>query len=213
MRLSQLENELKQRLEYPYRWGRKQNNPWDQSTNFIYQIPHFKDVLKQVNNKFSSYANKQQWIDYTLNRWYNFWSAWALEKVFCHASSAVSPASNPKDAEKDFFIQDIPFDHKTSVFPKNYPHPLDFAIQNPETLIRWLYTNQSQGNRLHHKNRIFIILYDTYTQSHWELKAYLTWLKVLIDYYVHHFSPQQLITLPPANNSPAITADIIWAIR
>ncbi|EAY31523.1 hypothetical protein [Microscilla marina] len=213
MRLTQLETELKCRLGYPYRWGRKQNNYWDKATNFIYQTPHFDQLLKHFEQAFAQHPEKQQWLDYTLNRWFNFWSAQALEKVFCHASAGVRPASDPQDSEKDFFITNIPFDHKTTVFPQRYPHSLHYAHQHPETLLQWLYEHQSKGKRLHHKNRLFVVLYDTYEQNHWQLKAYLTWLKALVDYYVHHFDSSRLFRLPGAYGEAPILADIIWAIR
>lgn len=213
MRLTQLETELKHRLAYPYRWGRKQRNDWDNATNFIYKHPYFTQVMAQFENIFAHHTDKKDWLDYTLNRWYNFWSAQALEKVFCHASASVNPATNPKDSEKDFFISGIPFDHKTTIFPKRYPHSLDYAHQHPYDLIQWLYTNQSQGKRKHHKNRIFVVLYDTYQQEHWQLKAYLTWLKALVDYYVHHFNSERLVCLPSPDGTDIIKADIIWAIR
>ncbi|OJJ23813.1 hypothetical protein BKI52_05535 [marine bacterium AO1-C] len=211
MRLSQLEEELKKRFVHPYQWGRTQNNSWDQATNFIYQIPHLEQVLTECNNRFANHENAQEWQNYALNRWYNFWSAWAIEKVF-GASLEVIPAKNPKDSEKDFFIKGLPFDHKTTVFPKNYPHSLVYAQQNPESLIRWLYKHQSKENRQHFKNRLFIVLYDSYFERHWQLKAYLIWLKALVDYYVNHFDAEKLVTVPLEDHSPVL-ADIIWAIR
>lgn len=213
MRLSQLETELKQRWAYPYRWGRKQNNAWDNATNFVYQIPRFEPLMAKFEQVFAQKTNKSDWLDYTLNRWYNFWSAQALEKVFCHASASVNPALNPKDSEKDFFIADIPFDHKTSVFPKRYPRSLHYAYQHPQDLMQWFYEHQSQGKRKHYKNRIFVVLYDSYQQEHWKLKACLTWLKALIDYYVHHFDSEQLVCLPSPQGKACPRADIIWAIR
>ena len=211
MRLSQLEQELKKRFAFTYQWGRPQNNSWDQSTNFIYHTQYLDQVLNECKTRFSSKDSPQKWQNYALNRWYNFWSAWAVEKVFGAATEVVA-AKNPKDSEKDFFIKGIPFDHKTTVFPKNYPHSINQALENPQDLIRWLYQNQSKENRQHFKNRLFIVLYDSFFQKHWQLKAHLIWLKALVDYYVNHFDPENLIKIELEGHSPIFT-DIIWAIR
>lgn len=47
MDLVRLENELKKRWKYPYRWGRKQSNNWDRMTNFIYKTYSFELLLKK----------------------------------------------------------------------------------------------------------------------------------------------------------------------
>jgi len=39
--LINIEKELKKRLPYPYKWGRKQNDEFDKLTNFVYSIPSF----------------------------------------------------------------------------------------------------------------------------------------------------------------------------
>ena len=43
--LIQIESELKKRLNYPYKWGRKQNDYFDKLTNFVYKISSFEEVL------------------------------------------------------------------------------------------------------------------------------------------------------------------------
>jgi len=35
MNLQRVERELKKRLSYPYKWGRKQSNDWDRQTNLF----------------------------------------------------------------------------------------------------------------------------------------------------------------------------------
>ena len=40
-----LETELQKRLQYPYLWGRKQNDFWDGYTNFIYTTPTWEDLM------------------------------------------------------------------------------------------------------------------------------------------------------------------------
>ena len=76
MDFERLETQLKQRLSYPYSWGRKQSNEWDNKTNFIYSTYSFKKLIDLTTN-FS-----QDEKNYCYNRWYNFWSAVGVEKLF-----------------------------------------------------------------------------------------------------------------------------------
>ena len=76
MDLTRLEIELKKRLDFPYKWGSKQTDAKDKSTNFIYETYSFETLLKRTNNLDNSLK------DYALNRWYNFWSAMAVENIF-----------------------------------------------------------------------------------------------------------------------------------
>ena len=52
--LLKIESELKKRLAYPYKWGRKQNDRYDKMTNFVYQEPVFDKVLSEIKNRFGN---------------------------------------------------------------------------------------------------------------------------------------------------------------
>ena len=49
--LIQIEKELKKRLAYPYKWGRKQNDQFDKLTNFVYRILPFDEILKETEEQ------------------------------------------------------------------------------------------------------------------------------------------------------------------
>lgn len=200
MDFNALENELKQRLQYPYSWGRKQSNNWDNKTNFIYNTNSFNKLLSIISNFSIEEKN------YAMNRWYNFWSAVGVEKLFSLHNNVV-PNTNRYDKLVDFSINGISFDHKTSVFPKGFPHSVEYAKQNPSQLIQWLYLNQSQEGRKHLKNRLFIVINDK-NGDHWKLKSEITLIKEKIDTYVKNFNSQKLITLSIQNEK--ILSDIIW---
>jgi hypothetical protein len=170
-----IEKELKKRLAYPYKWGRKQNDEFDKLTNFVYRISSFDEVLKETESRFKKDKEHQNIANYALNRWYNFWSAQAVEKIFCSLPN-VKPALDEKDKLVDFTIDGVTFDHKTSIFPKNFPYPIEEAIKKTDELILWLYKHQSQQQRKHLKNRLFIVLYSA-DGEHWKLKAEISWLK------------------------------------
>ncbi|RPI72166.1 MAG: hypothetical protein EHM47_08875, partial [Ignavibacteriales bacterium] len=189
--LNQIESELKKRLNYPYKWGQKQNNFFDNQTNFIYNTLTFKELISELESRFKSKPDYDLYFNYALNRWYNFWSAHAVEKIFCSLPN-VTPAVDEKDNLVDFTIQGVEFDHKTSIFPKTYNKNLKEALVNTDELIRWLYKNQSQGKRMHLKNRIFIVLYST-TGEHWKMKSEISLLKKEIEYYMIGFNPHYLM--------------------
>lgn len=207
--LTQIESELKKRLSYPYEWGQRQNDYFDNQTNFIYSISTFQELLKEIKSRFNDNLDYKKYFNYSLNRWYNFWSAYAVEKIFCSLPN-IKPAADEKDNLVDFIIQGFTFDHKTTVFPKKYEKPLKEAIINTDDLIRWLYINQSQQKRMHLKNRLFIVLYST-KGEHWKLKAEITFLKKEIEHYMIGFNPNYLMKFNFDNGEEAIS-DIIWAV-
>ena len=210
MDVEAIEQQLRKRLAYPYRGGRSQNNQFDGKTNFIYNTSSFDEALSLAKSRFGNNPDFEKLLDYALNRWFNFWSAIAVEEIFC-SLKGVEPARNRKDRLEDFKIHGITFDHKTSVFPKQYPHSLEFSMRNPRDLIKWLYDNQSQENRMHLKNRLFIVLYSN-KGEHWKLKADLSWLRTLIEKYVEDFNPRNLQRFSFEPGSITVS-DLIWAIR
>ncbi len=208
--LVNIEKELKKRLAYPYKWGRKQNDYFDKLTNYVYGISSFDEVIKETEKRFSKDKEHQNIANYALNRWYNFWSAQAVEKIFCTLPN-VKPAIDEKDRLVDFTIDGITFDHKTSIFPKNFPYPIDESIKKTNELILWLYTHQSQQQRKHLKNRLFIVLYSA-DGEHWKLKAEISWLKERIEKYMQGFNPHYILKFTLEAEQETL-ADVIWAIR
>lgn len=210
MDLKIIETELKKRTQYEYKWGRKQSDKYDIKTNFIYNINAFDDLIGKIENDLITEDDYKGLRNYALNRWYNFWSAMAVENIFRNLRGVV-PAVNSKDRLVDFSINGINFDHKTSVFPKKYTHEIDYAQQHPKDLIEWLYKNQSQEGRKHHKNRLFIVLY-SHSCAHWKLKAEIDWMKSIIENYVSNFDATKPHSFNFTPNSSTLS-DIIWGIK
>jgi len=206
--LEEIEIQLKNRWSYPYKWFRKQNDVWDKHTNFIYNTPLWEE-LQLVIAKHAELHKlpKEEIFYYAINRWYNFWSAIAVEQVFC-SSEYIFPAKNNKDRLIDFTIKGIPFDHKTSVFPRGFNKTYSFAKENKEELLYWFYKNQSNQQRQHFANRLFLIVYSK-SGEHWKLKAEIRLLKGAITNYVSTFETANLINLTFETNQKAL-ADIIW---
>ena len=200
MDLSRVETELKKRLAYPYKWGRKQSDDWDAKTSFIYTTYSFEKLLEKIASFDEEVRN------YALNRWYNFWSAEAVENLFS-LHEKVTPNINKFDKLIDFTINTTCFDHKTTVFPIGFNQTVAYAKNNPAELIQWLYLNQSQESRKHLKNRLFIVLVEK-NKEHWKLKAEIKLLKTEIDNYVENFNSENLFHLHLENNT--ILSDLIW---
>lgn len=212
--LADLEKELRQRLAYPYDWGgRKQNDADDRQTNFIYHTAQFSDLLARIDQQGKHHDAREhaRLKNYALNRWFNFWSAVAIEEIFC-SIPGVTPAKQ-RDRLVDFQICGMTFDHKTSVFPLRYGRSVDAALAQPADLIKWLYTQQSTQQRQHFANRLFLVLVNRHNvRDSWKLKAEILWLQPHIENYVRRFNPASLtqFTFTP----PTITrSDIIWAIK
>jgi hypothetical protein len=200
MDLLRVETELKKRLIYPYKWGRKQSDDWDAKTSFIYSTYTFEKLLE----KTASFDEKVR--DYALNRWYNFWSAEAVENLFS-LHEKVKSNINKFDKLIDFTINTTCFDHKTTVFPIGFNQTVAYAKNNPAELIQWLYLNQSQESRKHMKNRLFIVLVEK-NKEHWKLKAEIKLLKTEIDTYVENFNSENLFQFNLENNT--ILSDLLW---
>jgi len=206
-----LEKELKKRLKIQYSWGRKQTNVFDKQTNFIYKINSFDAVLLKIDQDFKNDTAYDTIKNYALNRWFNFWSAKAVEQFFCEHKN-VKPQPNLKDKFTDFYINNIPFDHKTTVFPKGFKKSVPYAISHKNELIEWLYTNQSQQQRMHFKNRLFVVLVNYEGENeHWKLKAEIEFIQQKISTYLRKFDASNLYSFTHKNE--IVKADIIWVIK
>ncbi len=204
------ECELKKRWAYPYHWGQVQNDRFDALTRFVYNEPSFAPLLAELERRFAAAPEREALWAYALNRWYNFWSARAVEDIFAMLDG-VTPAEDRRDRLTDFTLKGVRFDHKTSVFPRGFDHDLSYAVNHPTALIEWLYRAQSREQRHHYGNRLFLVLYAA-DGRHWKLKAELSWLKTIIHDYVTTFDPARLhrFTFVPQQET---LSDIIWAIR
>lgn len=202
--LEKLELQLKKRLKYPYTWGRKQADDWDKMTNFIYEIRRFSDLEVMISNLSPELKN------YALNRWLNFWSAKGIEQIFTSQQNVVAN-KNEYDKLVDFTINGIPFDHKTSVFPRGFKKDFNYAYQNKRELIQWFYDEQSQQGRKHLKNRLFVVLFDRNSLEYWKLKVEIRFIKQQIEQYITNFSLNKLEKFNFENEE--ILSDVIWIIK
>lgn len=208
--LQEIETELKKRTKFKYKWGRVQNNYDDDLTKFIYATRTFDDVINEVKSRFGHRIDYKQLGDYTVNRWYNFWSAEALEFIFAQHPKVKRAIA--KDKFCDFFVDGVPFDLKTTVFPKSVRFHFRYAKAHPEKLALWFYEHQSGEQRQHFHNRLFLVLHKAFDPSlSWTLKAEISWLEQLINGYLDNFDAAKLMELQLADHR--FRSDIIWGIQ
>ncbi len=217
----ELEKELQKRFCIPYEWGgKKQNNRDDKRSNFIYKAPFFVYVQHMIaKNECEDIAS------YTMNRWYNFWSAKAVESIFTK-NNYITANKNTKSKTVDFTFYDIEtkqyigFDHKTTVLPRYFWKKIhDFLETNSvknlhvfdEELVGWLYENQSQQQRKHWKNRFFVVLIDKKKNEHWKIKSELLFLHENISHYLQNFSLKKCVKFIHEKNQ--VYASIIWIVK
>ena len=170
--LESRQQELQKRYLHPYEWGQKQSEEWDALTEFVYHVFSFDALLKELEARFGKESFYREMMNYGMNRWYNFWSAKAVEQIFC-SHPAVRSSRDSGDRLRDFRIGDLSFDHKISTYPRGFNHDLAFGQNHPRELVEWFYTHQNQQRRKHYENRIFIVLYASDGQ-HWKLKSELS---------------------------------------
>lgn len=189
LELERVEKELKKRWAIPYAWkGTKQTDVLDTKTKFIYVTYSFEKLLER------SEALTENEKNYAYNRWYNFWSAEAVEYIFGNHQK-IKKNEDKYHKTIDFWLENIAFDHKTSVFPKKLNSKFDYFLENKKELIEWLYENQSQQQRKHLENRLFIVLFDSKDFKHWKMKGEIHLLEKEIKSYLDSFDSKQLISL------------------
>ncbi len=228
-----LEKELKKRVVIPYTWrGKKQNNIDDKRSNFIYKTPFFGYVKKRIQDK-----KCENLSDYILNRWYNFWSAKAVESIFVQHKN-ITAEKDVKNKYSDFSMYDedlgisLDFDHKTTVLPKYFENKiinflqkndlknnLESSLENSmkklsifdKEVIEWLYKNQSQEQRKHWRNRFFVVLVDSQKKEHWKLKSELVFLHEKISKYLKKFRIQDCVQF--VHNEKKVYSCVFWIVK
>ena len=204
--LHQIETELKKRWAFPYTWHKKQDNKGDKLTHFMYDFLYFEDLLEEIDKQFLGRQDYELWKDYALNRWYNYWSSVAVERIFTSFQDATAH-TNEKHRSIDFYLKGVPFDHKSTVFPFGYTESQAFAEANPTHLIKWLYDSQSEEQRWHLGNRLFLVFYDT-EGFHWKLKAEISLIQSIITAYMQNFHLYQMTKMEISDT--LIWTDLIW---
>jgi phosphopantetheine adenylyltransferase len=176
-----------------------QNNHLDSSTKFIYTNQTIAEVKANCTKNNIDF-------NYALHRWYNFNCAKLHEDIFI--KSGAKKNQDPYHKTIDFYLFDIPFDLKTTYFPKAINDRTNYDLTNRKgknNLIIWLYNNQSKQGRFHLENRLFIVCEDLESKSNFEMIEEK--VKCFIDFSKQNgFNKVQLV-------AKSVYSDIIWITR
>jgi len=200
-----------------YLWPKKQDDSWDKLSKFVYGIQDYSKIIKNIKGIKEKYNLNQEFENYVVCRWYNFWTSRVIEEYIFGEHKKVIPEENRFHKFIDFYIDKTNFDLKCSVFPKQFyptkPDVVDFAINNPDELITWLYLQQSQQGRWHIANRLFIVFINLNNlDESWRLKKQFSKLKFLVNLYLDNFN-QNLFMLNDNRIKSNPKSDIIYFIK
>jgi len=136
----------------PTRWEVRQRDALDRATSFIYSASSLSDVLRHCRSS----SLDDQTASYAQHRWKNFvrHDAW-LDLIF-ERFPECRPFEDPKHRTKDLYVpvngSDVIFDLKVT----RWPSRLDRGTSLND-VARWMYSNQSQEQRFHLDNRLFVV--------------------------------------------------------
>ncbi len=115
----------------------------------------------------------------------------------------------------DIYINEIPYDVKLTVYPAKLKRSGEILnLHNRDdknTLIRWMYANQSQEGRKHLKNRMFIVCNGENTYQNLALKSDFDIIETRISGYFHFLEnnePNKLV-IQDAGQEYEVYSDII----
>jgi hypothetical protein len=156
----------------PLNWGEIQNDVLDKQIN-MFQIQSFEELERQIAYLSESSRN------YFRRRWFLWKSAQCDEYIFCMNNNVI-PNPNFKDQSYDIEFNNhssLRFDVKGTVVPKKFRTIINEVIEDPTSMIKFFYDEQSKGVRNNHQNRLFIIHHsyrvqerEMYLRCHWEYK-------------------------------------------
>lgn len=189
-----LQEEINKALKDFKSWWDIQNDHYDSYTRYIYSTQTYDELVENTKKICEIYKLEFEPVfRYALNRWFN-------NIVSHYAEDCFTSHPNVKDEEDiynkeiDFYINDIPFDLKMSVFPRTFNKDIDYAIEHKEELIEWMYKHCSKGKRLHNWNKIFLVCYSP-DWNHNMVKGNLKLVKDTVDKYLANYDESKLIKI------------------
>ena len=141
-------------VEIPIRWGRVQNNVYDNELKRIcniFSIMSLNELLPYI----SLFDEEHQM--YYKRRWYLLRCADCDEYLF-YKNDNVEHNPNRFDKKWDIKIDNcFLFDVKGTVIPRDFRDRWEDVVKNPQQIIDFYYEQQSRGVRYDMQNRIFIV--------------------------------------------------------
>ena len=145
------------------------NDDWQMQTNYLDAETKFIYTCRSVGEIKNRCLQNSVDFNYALHRWYNFNCAQIHEDIFLKNGARKEPETYHKSI--DFYLFDVPFDLKTTYFPKAIKEKTSYNLTSREgknKLISWLYNHQSKQGRFHLENRLFIVCENLESKSDFE---------------------------------------------
>ena len=201
----QLEKDLKDTMNMISANWKMQNNTFDRSTNFIYQMDSLNDCMIEIERTSVD-------RDYALHRWYNYMTSIYCEYIFCDYGAVHD--KNKYNHDVDIYIGDVPFDVKLTVYPaKLSSRPYDLTTRaGKDDMIRWYYANQSQQSRKQMLNRLYVVCDASSSHENMVMKSNFDLMRQRISAYMKYVKEYGLneITIKDAGNEYRLKSDIIY---
>jgi hypothetical protein len=170
--INKLQKEMKRVYDFGYDYTRR-DPTMDSLTNFVFSIDNFDDLMVASNLAFPEWnLNREKYISYAMTRWYKRMSATFSEAVFVRHPNILKASRDEDRRHIDFYMNNIPFDLKNTMFPKVYATRKKYALRHPAELAKWLMDNQADRRFSNYHNQIFIV-YDSSYRPNWMMKAEL----------------------------------------
>lgn len=182
-----------------------QNNFDDDRTRFIYTVKTVDEIISRCHGD-------EALFQYALHRWYNYKTSKHCEDLFC--LEGATRVENSKDKEADIYIREIPFDVKLTVYSKKFPtYPTKLNTRElKNAMCQWLYEHQSQEQRKHMKNRIFIVCHGKDQLDSFRLKMDFDQIHEKIKQYLSYFEENGFnqITVLDSYQEFSVLTDVIY---
>lgn len=188
MLVRELERQLKKSLPLvTQNWGGKQNDKVDKLTSkLVYSNTLDFDKFKELINT----NIPTEYHVYACKRWFNYILSTITEYYFVN-NKLCSKKEKLYHKTIDFYLDNIPFDLKSSAFPKSLYSNKISSLE----VVKWLYNNQSKESRFHTHNRLFIVYKPSKHEDIYLLKSNLNLLKFKVLQYLDNWNSTNLLQL------------------
>lgn len=156
----------------PLNWGSIQNNGTDNKIN-MFQINSFNELETEISKLSETDKN------YLRRRWFLWRCAQCDEHIFT-MNKNVTQNPNSRDQTYDIEFNSSPqlrFDVKGTVIPRSFRDNSAEVLEDPTSMVKFFYDEQSKGVRNNNQNRLFIVHHsyrkqerEMYLRCHWEYK-------------------------------------------
>lgn len=169
-----------------YYWTQVQTNfLYNNYGRFIFDTFDYEELLQKAKEKMEEKKLPQEFLQYTINRWYNYITSVVICDFF-GSHQRVKLAENKKDLYVDFLIDGNPFDLKVTFVPKAWSlNRVLRILRDPRDLITYYYKSMG-ADRAHYEAKIFLVMVDldNIGKHPWQMKRQFTEIAKLVKLYL-----------------------------